>query len=195
METYWIKRLDQAALLSDSFKLTLLEHFADEPATIKQVAALMKVKQTRLYRHIDALAQAGLLKVVREQPKRGTVERHYQAVARRFEIDSSLFASEPGEKSEAAQVLQNMLRDTENEVLPLLDISKEDASAEDELSAILLRVSVQGSEAQMKALRNKLMEWLKECEELEPDEEDTPHLAYRGLMFFYPTPERNGQES
>jgi len=195
METYWIKRLDQASLLSDSFKLALMEYFSDEPTTIKEVAALMQVKQTRLYRHIDSLVQAGLLKVVREERKRGTIERYYQTVARRFEIDSALFTPEKGEKSEAVRLIQSVLRDTESEILPLLDDVAPEGSTDDELSALLMRVSIRGSKAQMKALRKKLAEWIEECESLKPDENDKQNVSFRGLVTFYPVSAENDQGS
>ena len=75
MDTYVVKRLDQAKLLTDPFKLKLLEQFGGSPVTTKQVADQMGEKAPRLYRHVDALFDAGLLKLVEEKPKRGTVER------------------------------------------------------------------------------------------------------------------------
>ena len=48
------------------------------PATARSRAeALPDVPQATLYRHINALAEAGFLKVIEENPKRGTVERVY----------------------------------------------------------------------------------------------------------------------
>ena len=87
MDTYVIKRLEQATLLSDPFKLKLLEGFAGKPSTTKQVADRMGEKAPRLYRHVDALVDEGLLTLVEEKPKRGTIERYYTTVAARFEVD------------------------------------------------------------------------------------------------------------
>ncbi len=85
MSTHVIRDLGQAKLLTDPFKLKLLERFADEPITTKQVADLMGEKAPRLYRHVDALVEAGLLELIKEQPKRGTIERYYKTIASRFE--------------------------------------------------------------------------------------------------------------
>ena len=41
MGTYIVKRLEQAKLLTDPFKLKLLEQFAGSPVTTKQVADRM----------------------------------------------------------------------------------------------------------------------------------------------------------
>ena len=64
MDTYVVKRLEQAKLLTDPFKLKLLEGFARNPATTKQVADRMGEKAPRLYRHVDALVEEGLLEPV-----------------------------------------------------------------------------------------------------------------------------------
>ena len=86
MGTYIVKRLEQAKLLTDPFKLKLLERFAGKPVTTKQVADRMGEKAPRLYRHVDALVEEGLLELVEERPKRGTIERYYKTVAERFEV-------------------------------------------------------------------------------------------------------------
>jgi DNA-binding transcriptional ArsR family regulator len=91
MDTYIVKRLDQAKLLTDPFKLKLLERFGGDPVTTKQVADQMGEKAPRLYRHVDALFDAGLLELVEEKPKRGTVERYFRTIASRFEVDPELF--------------------------------------------------------------------------------------------------------
>ena len=61
MKTHYVKDLEQARLLTDPFKLKLLEQFAAEPRTTKQVADHLGEKAPKLYRHVDALATAGLL--------------------------------------------------------------------------------------------------------------------------------------
>lgn len=68
-------------MLNDPLKLQLMEPFSVEPRTTKQVADLMALKAPRLYRHVEALVEADLLVFIREQPKRGIVERDYQTIA------------------------------------------------------------------------------------------------------------------
>jgi hypothetical protein len=50
VETYIVKSREQAKLLTDPFKLKLLECFAGKPLTTKQVADQMGEKAPRLYR-------------------------------------------------------------------------------------------------------------------------------------------------
>lgn len=192
MSVFLIKRIDQAKLLANAFKLSVLEQFVDEPRTAKQVADRMKVKQTRLYRHIDSLHEAGLLKIVKEQQKRGTVERYYQAVAKRFEIDAALFSNSKSEKNETIKLVKGLLRDTENELLPLLSEIDGDISDTGEINGIsvedllLMRLVIEASDAQISALRKKLLEWLEECQELPSAGDGEATKSFRGLVVLYP---------
>ncbi len=191
MSTYWVKRMDQAALLVDTFKMSILEQFVEEPRTAKQVAEILNTKQTRLYRHIDALVQAELLKVVKEQQKRGTVERFYQTVATRFELDGSLLSNKENE-NETTGLVRNMLRDTEKEVISLLENIDFTEEIPDEDTPLMMRISARGSKERMQSLRQKLEEWLAEFTPDESEEypDDVEELSFRGLIMFYPVPQK-----
>ena len=116
MDTYVVKRLEQAKLLTDPFKLKLLERFGGKPVTTKQVADRMGEKAPRLYRHVDALVDEGLLELVEEKPKRGTIERYYRTVASRFEVDPALFSTSSGVGDDAVNMLRGIQRDTESDL-------------------------------------------------------------------------------
>lgn len=191
MSTYWVKRMDQAALLVDTFKMSILEQFVEEPRTAKQVAEILNTKQTRLYRHIDALVQADLLKVVKEQQKRGTVERFYQTVATRFELDGSLLSNKDNE-NDTTGLVRNMLRDTEKEVLSLLENVDFSEDMPDEDTPLMMRISARGSKERMQSLRQKLEEWLAEFHPDQSEEypDDAEELSFRGLIMFYPVPQK-----
>ena len=121
MDTYVVKRLEQAKLLTDPFKLKLLERFGGKPVTTKQVADRMGEKAPRLYRHVDALVDEGLLELVEEKPKRGTIERYYRTVATRFEVDPGLFSTSSGVGDDAVNMLRGLFRDTESDLVTLFD--------------------------------------------------------------------------
>jgi predicted ArsR family transcriptional regulator len=92
--TFIIKELKQIKLLSDPLKLQLIQSFAEGDKTTRQVATELGENVTKLYRHVDALFEAGLLEITDETQKRGTVERTFRAVAQRFEADPALFAEQ-----------------------------------------------------------------------------------------------------
>ena len=190
MATYLVKRLDQAKLLTDPFKLKLLEKFACKPVTTKQVADQMGEKAPRLYRHVDALHDAGLLTLVEEKPKRGTVERYYRTVASRFEVDPELFATSADLEDEGIEMVRALLRETESELVSLYARTDNQTSDKDQ-RPLLMRVSVRGTDDEIRRLKKKLDEWLEECETMGRDDQEG--VAYAGLLAFYPQPDDKGE--
>lgn len=187
MSTYVVKSLEQAKLLTDPFKSKLLERFAGKPLTTKQVADLMGEKAPRLYRHVDALFEAGLLELVEEKPKRGTVERYLRTVASRFEVDPHLFAKSD-QPNEAVEMMRSLFRETEADLVHFLE-QPEESFADPVDQPLIMRVSISGNRREITRLRDKLEEWLTECQELaENNEQSKDDLAYSGLLAFYPQP-------
>lgn len=70
----------------------------DGVASSKELAALIGLPIPNISYHVGILRDLGLIRVVRETPRRGAVERHYQATARtitvRHAIDWLLVADE-----------------------------------------------------------------------------------------------------
>lgn len=177
-ETYKIRDLETVRLLSDPLKLQLLQAFAEGPRTTKQVAAELGENVTKLYRHVDALHDSGLLEVVEERQKRGTIERTFQAVAQRFEADHSLF-NEAG-SDEGTDVAREMLRVSEGEILNVLANAQDD----DEEQAIIMRIRGKATPEKIAELRSALQEWLDSV----PTGDSSPADDAReigGLIAFY----------
>jgi len=196
MGTYVVRRLDQAKLLTDPFKLKLLERFGGNPVTTKQVADQMGEKAPRLYRHVDALFDAGLLKLVEEKPKRGTVERYYRTIASRFEVDPELFAPSAETRDEGVEMMRSLIRETESDLVSLLS-SADDAVTDARQRPLLMRVAIRGTDDEIDRLKKKLDEWLEECAALaECGEGRDNGIAYAGLLAFYPkVDDKGGEES
>jgi DNA-binding transcriptional ArsR family regulator len=90
-DTFVVETAEQLRALSDPLRQRLLEQFADG-ATVKQAAARLGEKQTKLYHHVDQLLAAGLIVVEREEKRRATVERTFRTAARRFAVSPAAFA-------------------------------------------------------------------------------------------------------
>jgi predicted ArsR family transcriptional regulator len=189
--TYIVKRLEQAKLLTDPFKLKLIERFAGKPVTTKQVADRMGEKAPRLYRHVDALVAEGLLELVEEKPKRGTIERYYRTVADRFEIHPDLFIASDEGDADARDMIRSLLRDTESDLVKIFDAYKAAGSSpnENELP-IVMRIAVRGTSEEIQDLRKKLEDWHKESSQACGEREDSNDLeSWSGLIAFYPDQE------
>ena len=183
--THVVTSLAQARALVDPLRVRILQEFVDQPRTTKQVADRLHEKPTRLYRHVDALVRAGLLRAKGERPKRGTIERYFQAVASRFEIDPRLFGP-PGPKgqSKRREMIHTLLEQTEADVVRALDRCGQD----DPMGPLLLRAEVRAGEPELRRLRKTLIEWLQECETVSkgrPTSSQTHRFAT--VVAFFPT--------
>jgi DNA-binding transcriptional ArsR family regulator len=176
MDTYVVKRLEQAKLLTDPFKLKLLERFAGKPVTTKQVADRMGEKAPRLYRHVDALVDAGLLTLVEEKPKRGTIERYYRTVADRFEVDPGLFTSASDEGEDALGMIRSLFRESESDLLRFFDRHRDDELAAEDLP-LVVRYAIRGTPAEVAELKGRLESWLEDVKQQSRQREDSDDLV------------------
>lgn len=184
-ETMLIRQLEQVRLLSDPLKLRLIQSFAEGEKTTGQVAAELKQRVTRLYRHVDALHEAGLLEIVRETPKRGTVERSFRAVARRFEVDQSLFSQ--GGKAETAHAVRDVLRAGEDEILEA--IMRDDETG---MEPMVLRLRGRNTPANIEKLRRSLEDWIESAQREGGEVEDT--VGFGAMIAFYSISEDDGRK-
>ena len=186
MSTYVVKRLEQAKLLTDPFKLKLLERFAGAPVTTKQVADRMGEKAPRLYRHVDALVEEHLLELVEEKPKRGTIERYYRTVADRFEVDPDLFATTSGHADESVDMVRSLFRDTESELLRCFSELRDADVSEEELPMIA-KFAFRGTPEEVRDMRQKLEALLEDCGARCGEQENLEgQVSYTGMIAFYP---------
>jgi predicted ArsR family transcriptional regulator len=180
LKTLKISKLEQVRLLSDPLKLQLLQAFAENAKTTKQVAAELGESVTKLYRHVDALQAADLLTVVSEQQKRGTLERTFRTVAERFEVEQSLFSPDSIGGNDA---IRDMLRAGEEEIITAL--SQEQGNQQEPL---VMRMRVKASSERLQELRQLLQDWIESATNSENDltEESEKTIEMGALIAFYP---------
>lgn len=70
----------------DPFRGTLLELLLERAASVQELASAVKRPKSTVAYHVDLLAEAGMLKVVRTRTIRGRVERFYGRTARLFYV-------------------------------------------------------------------------------------------------------------
>ena len=86
----------QLRAMSDPLRLRLVEVMNDEPRgwTAKELAERLGTKQTKLYHHLNLLAEHGLIRVAGTRMVSGIVEKRYQVSARSFRVDRTLLTGE-----------------------------------------------------------------------------------------------------
>jgi DNA-binding transcriptional ArsR family regulator len=113
--------LAQIRALANPLRLRILAVLG-EPRTTKQVAGLLGEKPTKLYHHVQVMERAGLVRLTDRRPKRGTVEKYYQAVATLFEAGPGIFAPPAGARGRARSGREAML-------VALLETAREEVAA------------------------------------------------------------------
>jgi DNA-binding transcriptional ArsR family regulator len=72
----------KAALILHPVRLQIITAMSTQRMTAGELSEIMPdIPQTTLYRHLNALLAGGIIKIVEENPVRGTVERVYALVA------------------------------------------------------------------------------------------------------------------
>ncbi|GBE24532.1 hypothetical protein BMS3Bbin02_00807 [bacterium BMS3Bbin02] len=91
-DEFQITDLKTLRVMAHPIRLELLERLA-RSSTATELATDLGVPRTRLYRHLHALEEAGLIEVVSTRRVRAIVESVYQAIARSFVPGPALLTS------------------------------------------------------------------------------------------------------
>jgi len=161
-----VRRLEQVRALAHPLRIRLFEAFARGPKTTKQAAELLGLPPTRLYHHAQALERAGLIRLKETRPNRGTVEKHYEAVAEQLALDPDLFRGPAGRKIGATGSAL---------ATRVLDLAKEDLDAHLRARAagkaaarpapatppVAVRVGIRTSPKKIAAVQRQLMRFIE----------------------------------
>lgn len=177
-----IEDLEQLRLLSDPLKLSLIQAFGEAEGTVASAAEKLGEPQTKLYRHVDALLDAGLIEVTRERPKRGTVERWFRTVARRFTVAEGLLAGDRPE--DEFDSVRDLLRSAESEILRAL------REHDETVPPTVARLRAKVTPEQLETLRGRLSAWLDELESENAHGEGAETIDIGAMIALYRLPER-----
>jgi DNA-binding transcriptional ArsR family regulator len=145
--------LHQLRALAHPLRLRMLELFAEEPRTTKQVAELLGEPPTKLYHHANALQRVGLLRLSKTRQNRGAVEKWYEAAS----------GTISGRQSSRSRTMQQAIRG-------LAGVALEQARREVELAVpkgrggrpLVARITTIGDERRLAQIRKQLLQVLKE---------------------------------
>ncbi len=184
-DTVMLKDLEQIKVFAHPLRARLVEVFADKARTAKQAAEVIGQKPTKLYHHVEALERVGLIKLVKTQKKRGTLEKYYRTVAKRFSVDSSLFEMmKNGKKAigEFRAMFTTMLENTMREINE--SISERLICPEKKQAKVsLVRKHIRTTPANLKKMQEKIHTMIDECAAAEDKKGD---IEYRLVLVFYP---------
>src|SRR5215207_541273 len=85
-ETIELTTAEQVRAIGDPLRTTLLGLLHERAATVTELAAAVKRPKSTVAHHVNVLAEAGLLQVVRTRRVRAIDERFYGRTARLFYV-------------------------------------------------------------------------------------------------------------
>lgn len=111
---HWVRDLAALRTITDSQRHAILTELIRRPMTARELAAALRLPQTKLYYHLKLLEQHGYIAVVDERLAHGILERRYSAVAQSFRIDHALIGA--GDASAAVEATAVLLDATAREL-------------------------------------------------------------------------------
>jgi DNA-binding transcriptional ArsR family regulator len=85
-DTIELTTAEQVRAISDPLRTTILQMLHERAATVTELAAAVKRPKSTVAHHVNVLADAGLLRVVRTRRVRAIDERYYGRAARMFYV-------------------------------------------------------------------------------------------------------------
>ncbi len=82
-EVFQIEDIEVFEALDSAFRQRIMRNLAT-PGSVKELAEQMDVPVTRLYYHVNLLADAGVIRVVEERKVGAIIEKVYQTTARSY---------------------------------------------------------------------------------------------------------------
>jgi DNA-binding transcriptional ArsR family regulator len=199
-----LDHLEQVRILAHPLRLRLLELFAEAPRTTKQAADRLSLPPTRLYHHVAALERVGLVRVRETRRNRGTIEKHYEAVARSFEMDPTRFARGRGKAARAAAarlasegmsaVALHVLERARDGLIASLDASAgADLAPEDARRPLAVGIGIVATPERLVEMRNELMAviegWQAKMKRKAKPEDDEAQETVRAWLTIVLAPE------
>jgi DNA-binding transcriptional ArsR family regulator len=189
-DVFYLDR-EQLRLLSDPLRQRIVKLLAQKEMSTTELSETLPDAPSNLYYHVDRLRDAGLITLIRSEPRRGTIEKYYAAVAKCFMVKPELVAT-MGEDSSADEELLGGVRGVVEDTFQgfartvvsgaLRDLDAGDSA--EALEAIVVGISIRAKQERIAELHRRLAEWLKDVSEEEGDEAGN---EYQGLVMFFPT--------
>jgi DNA-binding transcriptional ArsR family regulator len=113
---FYIEDLERAITLLKPLRLEILRRL-DEPRTCPELADFFDESAQKIYYHIKAMEQAGLVEKTEERRVRGVMEGYYQAKARSYWLAPKLVGQIGGGRTSQDQISLNVLLQLAEEVI------------------------------------------------------------------------------
>lgn len=172
--------------ISDRTRLRILETMVTRPDgawSVKELAAALDLPQTRLYHHIDLLAERDLIRPAGQRIVSGIVETRYRVAALSLRLDPRLLSSEDDAEATSA-LMTNVLDVARGEIIAAVRVATANPDAMAPDRPLVSRGLARLTPGRAAELRARLVTLIEEFD----DGDVAGSRAYGFLLAFYPNP-------
>lgn len=188
---FLIQDRETLKVMADPLRAQILDILLTDPHTIKQTAARLGLAPSKLYYHFKMLEQHGLIEVVETRQVANLTEKHYRAVAPRFELAPGLLATNTEEgKANANEVLVSIIDTTRDDMLRSLQAryyQLEHGAPEHPRRVIINRLVSRLPEAKVTEFQDRLCALLEEYEAADSPGISPDTFPYAFTVALYPS--------
>jgi DNA-binding transcriptional ArsR family regulator len=187
-EEFIITDPETLKVIADPLRLQILKSFKS-PRTVKDVADILDIAQTKLYYHVNMLEKHGFIEVVETNVVSGIIEKMYRVTAARYSLDGDLLATAEDPGGQVDTLLSAIFDSAKDEIKKsvragLMDL-KDNAEPK---RGMIVHSSLNLTDEQVVEFDKKMSALLREFYDM-GEENDTanPNAPIYGLTFaFFP---------
>jgi DNA-binding transcriptional ArsR family regulator len=179
--------LETLRLLADPLRMRVMNAFADahgRALKVKELAAQLGVRPTRLYYHINLLEQRGLLRVVASRVVSGIVEKSYAAAAASITVDPELLRVSSAGRAATSATLTALLQATAGEIGSALELAAANPERDEVRQMLVTKSTANLSPAAHAEFLARLNELVAEFESRYGSSKSEPNRAM--FVAYYP---------
>lgn len=175
-------------VIGDPLRLQIMKSFRS-PRTVKDVAEVLGIAQTKLYYHVNMLEKHNLIEVVDTNVVSGIIEKKYRVSAARFGVDEKLLSAVEDPSGSIDSLLGAIFDSAKDEIKKSIQADLMDLKDQsDAKRGVIVHTSLTLTDEQVKEFMDKISAVLEEYNQLaDANEEKAPNAPIYGLTYaFFP---------
>lgn len=183
-EAFIITDPETLKVIADPLRLQILKSFKS-PRTVKDVADILDMAQTKLYYHVNLLEKHGLIEVLETNVVSGIIEKMYRVSAARYGVDEELLAAADDPVGQVDSLLSAVFDSAKAEIKKSIQADLMDLKDQsDAKRGVIVHTSLKLTEGQVEEFHVKLSDLFESYNEIS-DENDaaSSKASIYGLTF------------
>ena len=195
LEEFTITDPETLKVIADPLRLQILKSFK-RPRTVKDVADMLDIVQTKLYYHVNLMEKHNLIEVVGTKVVSGIIEKTYRVSAARYSVDGALLATAEDAGDQVDTLLSAVFDSAKDEFKKSVQAGLIDLNDPSEPQRrMIVRSSLNLTDEQVEEFEKKMSSLLKAFYAI-AEENDTanPNAPIYGLtLTFFPVYRPEGE--